>query len=110
MERASTRVRQRRPFWQTWAVFLVLTAMAAMIGDLGLPGAWYTSLVKPAWNPPNWLFAPAWSALDLMIAAAGALAWRTGMTRGCAAAHDGAVGRPDGAQWLKDAVFCLAAT
>jgi translocator protein len=70
--------RQRRPFWQIWAVFLILTAMAAMVGGLVRPGAWYASLAKPIWNPPNWLFAPVWSALYLMIAAAGALAWRAG--------------------------------
>jgi translocator protein len=78
MEKVIIPVRHQRPFWQIWAVFLVLTAMAAMVGGLVRPGAWYASLAKPAWSPPNWLFAPVWSALYLMIAAAGALAWRAG--------------------------------
>jgi translocator protein len=38
------------------------------------PGAWYDSLAKPWFNPPNWLFGPAWTVLYIMIAVAG---WRS---------------------------------
>ncbi len=30
---------------------------------------WYSTLVKPAWAPPSWLFGPVWSVLYLIIVA-----------------------------------------
>jgi len=43
------------------------------IGATNLPGPWYASLQKPWFNPPNWVFAPTWTVLYIMIAIAG---WR----------------------------------
>lgn len=59
-------------------VFLGLVAAAALFGAQFLPGPWYASLAKPAWNPPDWLFGPVWTVLYGMIAAAGWMAWRAG--------------------------------
>ncbi|MEN9708799.1 MAG: hypothetical protein RIQ68_1207 [Pseudomonadota bacterium] len=54
-----------------WLSFIAVNLLAASSGAIFKPGAWYESLQKPVWCPPNWLFAPAWSILFLINAWAG---------------------------------------
>ena len=56
-------------------LFLALVVGGGLaMGAANLPGGWYAALAKPWFNPPNWLFAPAWTVLYVLIAIAG---WRT---------------------------------
>lgn len=57
--------------------FGVACFLAAATGILFKPGQWYEGLRKPAWRPPNRLFAPVWTLLYLMMAVSGWLVWRT---------------------------------
>jgi tryptophan-rich sensory protein len=53
------------------AFMLLVPAAGLLIGALNIPGAWYAQLNKPSINPPNWVFAPVWTVLFLLIALAG---------------------------------------
>jgi tryptophan-rich sensory protein len=68
--------------------WLLLCFAAASPGAFLMPGDWYASLQKPAWNPPGWLFGPVWSALYAMMAVAAWLVWK----RGGFSAHRKALG------------------
>ena len=39
---------------------------------------WYATLQKPPFTPPNWLFAPAWGTLYLLMGIAAFIVWRRG--------------------------------
>lgn len=38
--------------------------------------AWYAGLVKPALNPPSWIFGPVWTTLYALMGIAAFLIWR----------------------------------
>jgi tryptophan-rich sensory protein len=59
--------------------FIILTlavgAVAAVVTEPEIAG-WYGALNKPSFNPPNWLFAPVWTALYIIMAVAAWRVWR----------------------------------
>ena len=38
-------------------------------------GPWYKALIKPSWQPPNWLFGPVWATIFALTALSIASAW-----------------------------------
>lgn len=62
----------RRSRWLYCAAFILLVSGTGLvIGALNVPGTWYVALNKPPFNPPDWIFAPVWTGLFVMIAVAG---------------------------------------
>ena len=78
------------PVWAA-AAWAVVVAVAG--GVATRLGPWYDNLRKPSWQPPDWLFGPAWTLIFGLTAASGVLAWW---------------GAADGAQrWLTVGLFVV---
>lgn len=60
------------------AGWLGLSFAVAWFGSQFEPGSWYSTLDKPPWTPPGWVFGVAWSILYTVMAVAAWLVWRRG--------------------------------
>lgn len=58
------------------SVFVLVCMATASSGAYFKPDAWYEGIAKPWWNPPKWLFAPAWSVFYALLAVSGWLVWK----------------------------------
>ncbi len=67
---------------QSLVAAVLATAVAATGGALTQLGPWYRGLIKPAWQPPDWLFGPAWTLIFICTACAAVIAWRAAQSPG----------------------------
>lgn len=69
---------------RTIGLFALCIGASLLAGFLGsVPtvdsiNGWYSTLVKPGWNPPNWVFMPVWTLLYILMGTAAALVWTSG--------------------------------
>jgi benzodiazapine receptor len=69
-----------RDIWKL-VVSIVACLAAGAIGSIFTRSAiptWYATLEKPVFSPPNWLFAPVWTLLYILMGIAAFLVWRKG--------------------------------
>jgi benzodiazapine receptor len=59
---------------------LIALAVAVLGGAMTRIGPWYEALDKPVWNPPNWVFAPAWTVIYALAVFAAVRGWRASTT------------------------------
>ena len=71
-----TRTRSTLALLGFLAVTFAVSGAAGYLTAASIQG-WYHTLHQPPLSPPDWLFAPVWTALYALIAVAAWLAWRT---------------------------------
>jgi len=61
-----------------WVVLCQAVGGLGAVATIDGVRTWYTTIQKPSWTPPNWVFGPVWTALYLLMAIA---AWRVARRR-----------------------------
>jgi tryptophan-rich sensory protein len=59
---------------------LSVGAIAGMFTSKAVP-AWYASLNRPPFSPPNWVFGPVWTSLYILLGISFFLIWRENPSR-----------------------------
>jgi benzodiazapine receptor len=61
---------------------VIICLLAGFIGSVftspSIP-AWYATLTKPSFNPPDWVFAPVWTILFVLMGISAYLVWNKGL-------------------------------
>jgi benzodiazapine receptor len=63
-------------------VSILVCQLAGFIGSIFTRPAistWYAGLLKPRFMPPDWVFAPVWISLYILMGVAAFLVWRRGL-------------------------------
>lgn len=61
-------------------VFILICLAIEVVGSLSTQPSlepWYSTLSKPSWTPPSWVFGPVWTVLYLLIAIAGWIVYQS---------------------------------
>ena len=65
-----------------YALSIVLCLSTGAVGTIFTVSAiptWYTTLVKPSFSPPNWIFGPVWTTLYILMGISLATIWEKGI-------------------------------
>ncbi|MBD3414339.1 MAG: tryptophan-rich sensory protein [Candidatus Aminicenantes bacterium] len=70
--------------------FVTASQLAGVVGSVFTAGAvdtWYKEINRPPFTPPDWLFAPVWISLYVLMGISAYLIWNKGLkTKGVQAA------------------------
>ncbi len=72
---------------QSYPMLAAAILFCLIVGSLGSlvtitgPGSWYSTLQKPFFTPPSWVFAPVWITLFILMGIALYLIWESGTER-----------------------------
>lgn len=61
-----------------YMAFIIVCQAAGLVGAVfttpAIPG-WYSGLIKPTFNPPNWIFSPMWTLLYVLMGISVSKVW-----------------------------------
>jgi tryptophan-rich sensory protein len=67
-------------FLHEWEPTMVAAGGVTVLAVAGMQltklGQWYYALRKPSWQPPDWLFGPAWTTIFILEAASAVIGWQ----------------------------------
>ena len=58
-------------------ICLIIGFLSSMATQTSID-TWYVTLNKPLFNPPNWIFAPVWTFLYVLMGVAAGIVWNQG--------------------------------
>lgn len=61
-------------------VCLGVSYVGSLLTTPSIP-TWYAALQKPPFNPPNWIFAPVWLTLFVLMGLSAFMVWDKGLAR-----------------------------
>ncbi|MCB9802974.1 tryptophan-rich sensory protein [Candidatus Nomurabacteria bacterium] len=65
--------------WPKLLLSIIICQGAGLLGSVFTTSeinAWYRGIIKPSFNPPNWIFGPVWTLLFLLMGFALYLIWQ----------------------------------
>ncbi|MFH1946757.1 MAG: TspO/MBR family protein [Candidatus Magasanikbacteria bacterium] len=70
---------KKKPNYKKLIIALLIPQLAGFLGSIAnftSLDIWYEGIVKPSFNPPNWIFGPVWTTLFLLMGIALYLIWQ----------------------------------
>ena len=64
--------------WIKLIISIIVAQLAGVLGSLFTitsGNSWFSNLVKPSFNPPNWIFGPVWTLLYFLMGISLYLVW-----------------------------------
>lgn len=58
----------------TVSICLTVGYLSSMVTQSSIQ-TWYPTIQKPSFNPPNWIFAPVWTLLFILMGIAAGIVW-----------------------------------